>query len=70
MHIGCVCEFVRVRAREEVMKVCVNASETERRYIWGCSSDEGPLDYDPTISALIGVAPLLLSPSLSIHFFI
>lgn len=39
------------------MKVCMSASETERRYIWGCSSDEGPLDYDQTISALIGVAP-------------
>lgn len=31
----------------------MSASETQRRYIWGCSSDEGLLDYDQTISALI-----------------
>lgn len=43
----------------------MSASETERRYIWGCSCDEGPLDYDQTISALIGVPPPLLSNPLS-----
>lgn len=52
----------------------MSASETERRYIWGCSRDEGPLDYDQTISALIGVPPpppLPLSQSTSLsrwHF--
>lgn len=43
----------------------MSALETERRYIWGCSSDEGPLDYDQTISALIGVSPS--SPTLSLN---
>lgn len=54
-----VCEFVRARERERQSDegVCVSASETERRYIWGCSSDEGPLDYDQTISALTGASP-------------
>ncbi len=50
----------------------MSALETERRYIWGCSSDEGPLDYNQTISGPIGVSPSsLLSQSTSLsrwHF--
>lgn len=43
--------------------VCVSASETEGRYIWGCSGDEGPLDYDQTI--LSESPPSSLSASLN-----
>lgn len=58
-------EFVRARERQSDEGAYVSASETERRYIWGCSSDEGPLDYDQTILALIVVSPPPFSLSLN-----
>lgn len=63
--VECVYQFVEARERQSDEGVHVSASQTERRYIWGCSSDEGPLDYDQTISALIGVSPSSYSLSLN-----